>query len=75
MSAVVVDTHAVGWYLQASPDLSVAAKAAIGGAIAARDAVYVSTVTLAEILYLVEKGRVAPGVLQQVEHVFVEPKL
>jgi len=57
MAGVVVDTHALVWYLLGSPLLSPTAKREIDGALAAGDAVRVPAVTLVEVTYLVEKGR------------------
>jgi PIN domain nuclease of toxin-antitoxin system len=57
MTAVVADTHALIWYVEASPQLSQLALAAMRAAIQGGDAVYVSVVSLVEIIYLIEKRR------------------
>ena len=57
MARLVADTHALIWYLEASPRLSSSANAAIKAAFQAGEAVLVPTVSLVEIAYLVEKGR------------------
>ncbi len=57
MTAVVADTHALIWYVEASPQLSQPALAAMRAAIQGGDAVYVSAVSLVEIIYLIEKRR------------------
>ncbi|MCP4108158.1 MAG: type II toxin-antitoxin system VapC family toxin [Desulfobacteraceae bacterium] len=56
--AAVADTHAVVWYIYASPRLSQNAKDFIERA--AQNGLYigVSSITLAELVYLTEKGRV-----------------
>lgn len=66
MSALVLDTHALIWYLEKSPALSDVARAAIKSCVMAGSALYVSAVSLAEILYLDEKGRLPTGTLLKV---------
>lgn len=63
MSAVVTDTHAIIWYLNNSPRLSVAARNAITQALQNNDVVYLASISVVEIIYLVEKGRL-PKVAQ-----------
>lgn len=58
MVAAIGDTHAVLWYLYADPRLSTPAKLYLDGANAAGEQVGVSAVTLAEAVYLAEKGRI-----------------
>jgi PIN domain nuclease of toxin-antitoxin system len=53
MSAVLVDTHAIVWYFLRSGSLSATAKAAIEQA----ESVYVASISVVEIIYLNEKGR------------------
>jgi PIN domain nuclease of toxin-antitoxin system len=65
MSSVVADTHTIAWYLADLSRLSPAADAALTAAIAGGDPVLVSTVTLVELTYLAERGRV-PASLRQV---------
>jgi len=61
-----LDTHALIWYLEKSARLSEPAKAAIKSSLAGGRVLYVSTVSLAEILYLDEKGRLPAGTLGKV---------
>lgn len=65
MAGLVLDTHSTIWYLEGSPQLSAAALAAIQAAVAAGEPVYVSTVTIVELIYLVEKGRFPVALLDQ----------
>ncbi|MFN4260315.1 MAG: type II toxin-antitoxin system VapC family toxin [Gemmataceae bacterium] len=65
MAGLVLDTHATIWYLEGSPRLSPTALAAIRTALATGDPVYVSTVTIVELTYLVEKGRFPVVLLDQ----------
>ena len=57
MEAVLADTHAILWYLTADLRISRAATAAMDSATAAGDPIFVSAITMVEIQYLVEKGR------------------
>lgn len=57
MTIYVADTHAVVWYLLDAPELSAPAKAAFEAAAASGDTIFVTTITLVEIIYLAEKGR------------------
>src|SRR5262245_52126235 len=58
MAAVVADTHTAVWYLMNSPRLSRAAANALDQASAAGDAILIPSISLVELTYLVEKGRV-----------------
>ena len=62
MAAVVADTHAAVWYLLNAPHLSAKARVAMDEATDSGDPIYVSSISLVEIVYLVEKGRL-PGVV------------
>ena len=57
MILYVPDTHALNWYFTADKQLSRGAKAALDSIEAGAAHAYVSTMVLAEIMYLVEKGR------------------
>jgi PIN domain nuclease of toxin-antitoxin system len=61
MSSLVADTHTVVWYLLNDSRLSPAAREALDAASAAGDPVFVSAISVSELVYLVEKGRVPPG--------------
>jgi len=59
LSSLVLDTHAFLSYLQDSPRLSSHAAKLISTAIHNGDRLYLSTISLVEIVYLVEKGRIS----------------
>ena len=59
MISVVVDTHTFIWFLAQSPELSTIARQAIRDAITSGNPVYVSSVTVVEVIYLVEKSRLS----------------
>jgi PIN domain nuclease of toxin-antitoxin system len=65
MAGLVLDTHSTIWYLEGSPKLSATALNAIRAALSAGDRVHVSTVTVVELTYLVEKGRFPAALLDQ----------
>lgn len=73
MASLVLDTHSAIWYLERSSRLSVPAKMAIQTAIAAGDPVFVSSVTVVELIYLVEKGRFPTTLLDQLLDLFRLP--
>lgn len=59
MKSVVVDTHAVIWYLKDRTRLSPAATLALDEATRAGDPICLATISIVEIVYLVEKGKIA----------------
>jgi len=66
MIVSVADTHAALWYLFNDPRLSAAAKQRIEDAAANGDKVAVSSISLAEIVYLCEKGRIAAEAFEDI---------
>jgi PIN domain nuclease of toxin-antitoxin system len=58
MIRAVADTHVAIWYLYASPRLSATARTFIEGAASAGEQIAISSITLAEMVYLIEKGRI-----------------
>lgn len=57
MKAVVADTHAALWYLRGSSRFSKAAHQAMREVEEAKGYIYVPSICLVELAYLVEKGR------------------
>jgi PIN domain nuclease of toxin-antitoxin system len=55
----VLDTHAAVWYLLDSTKLSEPVYSLIDGAAASGTPTYISAVSLVEVVYLVERGRIA----------------
>lgn len=62
MATVLLDTHSIIWYLSDASNLSSDAESAIDEA-AESGAILVSAITVVELVYLVEKGRVPSDVL------------
>lgn len=73
MAAVVADTHAAVWYLLNARSLSANAQRAMDDAAKAGDPVYVSSILLVEVVYLVEKGKLPPVVLDRLTNALSEP--
>ena len=67
MAGVVADTHALVWYLVEPSRLSPAASAALDRAVDAGEAIYISAISLVELVYLVEKGRLPRLVIERLQ--------
>ncbi len=63
MLRAIADTHAVIWYIFDDKRLSDAARSAIESAAVDGDQIGFSSMTLAEIIYLSERGRIHPDTL------------
>ncbi len=57
MQALVADTHSAIWFLAKSVNISTVARQAMREATDAGEPNYVSAITLVEMSYLIEKGR------------------
>lgn len=83
MIAGVADTHAAVWYLFGDPRLSPGAKSFIDQAAASRRTIEISPISLAKVVYLLEKKNRLPasafdslrGALVNPKHVFKEAPL
>jgi PIN domain nuclease of toxin-antitoxin system len=73
MTRVVADTHTLVWYLIDPPRLSEAAAAALDQAIAAGEPIAVSAISLVELIYLVEKGRLPREVIDRLQLALSSP--
>jgi PIN domain nuclease of toxin-antitoxin system len=79
MIAGVADTHAALWHLFDDSRLSTSARRFIDEAAASRRKILISSISMAELVYLVEKGRLPQDGYDQLaaslgdpEHVFAE---
>lgn len=63
---IVADTHAILWYLYGDPRLSATVAELLDAVDHAGDQVAIASVTLAEIVYLVEKGRIHPQAFDRI---------
>jgi PIN domain nuclease of toxin-antitoxin system len=73
MIAGVADTHTVLWYLFDDERLSAAAGEFIEQAAAAGNRIGVSSISLAEIIYLIEKNRVAANTYADLKAALADP--
>lgn len=74
MIVAIADTHAVIWYLFSDPRLGKAASALIDNAIANGDHIGVSAITIAEMVYLTEKGRIPASAIYDLHAAASDPK-
>jgi PIN domain nuclease of toxin-antitoxin system len=58
MSAVVADTHTIIWFSTRARELSVTARAALVNAEQSGYPIYVPTIVVVELRYLIEKGTI-----------------
>lgn len=73
MIAAIADTHTALWYVFADARLSAKAKETIEDAAAKGLYVGVSAISLAEVVYLVEKHRIAPDALKRLQATLQNP--
>ena len=73
MIQAVADTHAVLWYLYDDPRLSQTARARMDAIDAAGDQIAISSIAMAEVVYLSEKGRIAGEAWERVLAVLDQP--
>jgi PIN domain nuclease of toxin-antitoxin system len=73
MSAVVADTHVAVWLLVAPDRLSVEATSALQAAVEAGYPIYLASISVVEIIYLVEKGRLPTLVLERFNDELLRP--
>lgn len=65
MTAIVVDTNAVIWFLSEPSQLSVAAKNIMSSAVLNGSSIFIPSMTVIELIYLTEKGKIAKPVLDR----------
>src|SRR6266516_4500623 len=75
MLAGIADTHTAIWYLFSDPRLGRAASDFIEATILNGDHIGVSAISLAEMIYLIEKKRIPANALDDVLAAIADPKL
>ena len=75
MPSVVADTHTLIWYIFELPRLSPAALTALEQAVNQGNSIYFSAITIVEISYLIERGRLAAEVLTRVLNAADDPNV
>jgi PIN domain nuclease of toxin-antitoxin system len=73
MIAAIADTHAILWYLYSDPRLGSAASSLIDQTVAAGDHIGISAISLAEMVYLIEKGRIPTDALGDLQAAIADP--
>jgi PIN domain nuclease of toxin-antitoxin system len=71
--AAVADTHAALWHLFDDARLSAAAAAFIAEAATARRKIAISTISLAEVVYLIEKNRLPSSAYEELTQALADP--
>lgn len=74
MIVAIADTHATVWYLFSDVRLGRAASAFIDDTIAAGDHIGVSAISIAEMVYLIEKGRIPANALNDLHAATADPQ-
>lgn len=74
MLAGIADTHAALWYLLKNPILSSRARGFMDDAAAAGKGIGLSPISLAEIVYLVEKGRLPASAYDELKAALADPE-
>ncbi len=67
MIAAIADTHAAIWYLFSDPRLGSAASSFIEDTIRKGDHIGVSAISLAEMVYLIERGRIPANAMADLQ--------
>jgi PIN domain nuclease of toxin-antitoxin system len=65
--SLVLDTHAVIWYFLGSSQLSVTSLQAIRNSVNNGKRLYVSAISIVEMVYLTERGRIPREALQKLD--------
>ena len=73
MVAGVADTHAAVWYLFGDPRLSATAKAFIDQTAAMRRTIQLAPISLAEVIYLIEKNRLPASAYADLRRALANP--
>ncbi len=59
MANLLIDTHTAIWYFANSPELSAPATQTIDNAIGDGDTIILSAISIVEIIYLIDKGKLS----------------
>jgi len=74
MIVAIADTHTTIWYLYSDPRLGKAASEFIDSTVAKGDHIGVSAISIAEMIYLAEKGRIPASTVRDLHDAVVNPK-
>jgi PIN domain nuclease of toxin-antitoxin system len=73
VNSLVVDTHAAIWYYAGSASLPTSARNAIDAAFRSGERIFLASISLIEVIYLVEKLRVPAVTFDLLEAVLEDP--
>jgi PIN domain nuclease of toxin-antitoxin system len=73
MLVAIADTHAIIWYLLNDPRLSDRGRQVFEDAAGTGDQVGISSISFVELVYLEEKNRVTPGILDLLYSALEQP--
>ena len=73
LGPLVIDTHTTVWYLQQDPRLSQRAEAEIDRALGNGYPIYVPSISVVELVYLSDKGKIPAVVGERVGQVLRDP--
>jgi PIN domain nuclease of toxin-antitoxin system len=73
MNSVVIDTHTIIWYLIQSPKISPLAVATLDSVTDANLPIFISSITLVELIYLPERNRIPASALQSLMTELAKP--
>lgn len=71
--SVVLDTHAALWYLLKSPNLSLKSVQVIEDTLRSGEPVILPSISLVEVIYLAEKGRIPRSALDRLKAALQKP--
>jgi PIN domain nuclease of toxin-antitoxin system len=74
MIVAIADTHTAIWYLFSDSRLGKAASAFIDGTVATGDHIGISAISIAEMVYLIEKGRIPANTLDDLHAATADQK-
>jgi PIN domain nuclease of toxin-antitoxin system len=74
MIDAIADTHTTIWYLYSDSHLGKGASEFIDSAVARGDHIGVSAISVVEMVYLVEKGRIPANAVQDLREATANPK-
>lgn len=70
-----MDTHAVIWFLGDDPEMSSRARIQVEDAISKGCPVFISAITVVEVVYLVEKNRIPKDALWEMKRALLDPRV
>jgi PIN domain nuclease of toxin-antitoxin system len=73
VNSVVLDTHAAIWYYAGSAALSSVARVAIDVAIQHGEPIYLASISLVEVVYLIERSRIPAITFDLLEAALMDP--